>query len=179
MKCNPGTYKYLIPEINRLNDVIVSTGPTGATGATGPTGATGATGPTGATGATGPTGPIQSISQTTFQYFPANTTDTIYNLTLSASQTGYTYLVRADGSLATLTVTTPVGWGVAQTGYIWSIKNVSSNNVSVLHSLGGATAVAINTGYSYLHTGTLHKLSANSNQPFLRLYWTGTDLILI
>ena len=37
MKCNPGTYKYLIPEINRLNDVINSTGPTGCTGASGST----------------------------------------------------------------------------------------------------------------------------------------------
>jgi hypothetical protein len=163
---------------------IAATGPTGygatgPTGSSGATGATGATGPISPTGATGPTGPIQLISQTTFQYFPANTTDTTYNLTLSVSQTGYTYLIRADGALATLTVTTPVGWGVAQTGYMWSIKNISSNNVSVLHSLGGGTAVAINTGYSYLHVGTLHKISVNSNQPFLRLYWTGTDLILI
>jgi hypothetical protein len=159
-------------------------GPTGGQGAIGPTGGQGATGHTGGQGAIGPTG--ASFTQTppsVIFIHPTSTTAQTLTVDLTSVRAGTVYYIRADGDLRTLTFNTPTGWGAANTGFFVLIKNVSTHDVTVNHTINGLNSTAINSGETTLDVGPdtskIFNRSGGTNNALLYVYWNGSNLLMI
>jgi len=179
--------------LNNLVGAVGPTGPIGAqgvagtatnTGATGITGSVGSTGPTGGQGAIGPTG--ASFTQTppsVIFIHPTSTTAQTLTVDLTSVRAGTVYYIRADGDLRTLTFNTPTGWGAANTGFFALIKNVSTHDVTVNHTVNGLNSTAVNSGETTLDVGPdtskIFNRSGGTNNALLYVYWNGSNLLMI
>jgi hypothetical protein len=161
-----------------------STGATGSTGLTGPTGSTGITGPA---GLTGPTGPAGFTTQTVIFIDPTSKTSTSYTIDLTNVSAGTRYYIRNDGALTSLVFSSPLGWNASQAGFHIFLKNSSGADVTVYHFPNGAgsltTAYQINNGNATLHGSIIYNTSTNGNNthnaPFMYIYWTGANLLML
>jgi len=170
-----------------LNNLVGPVGPTGPIGVEGVAGTatnTGATGITGSVGSTGPTG--ASFTQTppsVIFIHPTSTTAQTLTVDLTSVRAGTVYYIRADGDLRTLTFNTPTGWGAANTGFFVLIKNVSTHDVTVNHTVNGLNSTAINSGETTLDVGPdtskIFNRSGGTNNALLYVYWNGSNLLMI
>jgi len=165
------------------------TGPTGSQGIQGNTGPTGSQGIQGNTGVTGPTG-LQGITGATGTFSlpnvtyidPSSTSSTSYTIDLTNITAGSRFYSRFDGNLNTIIFSTPTTPVLPTNFYIY-LKNSSNHDITVYHYPGGVgtinTSYTINNGTVTLQDSIIHKIDATHECPFMYVYWTGTNLLMV
>ena len=171
---------------------VGNTGPTGPQGiqgiqglqgSTGPTGSQGPQGPTGATGPQGITGATGTFSLPTVTYIhPSSTSTTSYTIDLTNITAGSRFYTRFDGNLNTIIFSTPTSPVLPTNFYIY-LKNSSPHDITIYHYPGGlgsiTTSYQINNGTGTLRDSVIHKIENARQSPFMYVYWTGTNLLMV
>ena len=153
------------------------TGSQGVQGVQGPTGSQGMQGVTGAQGSTG-TFTLPSVTHV----HPTSTTTTSYTIDLTNVTAGSRFYARWNGAITSLIFSTPTS-PILPTNFYVYFKNNSDHDIDVYHYPGGVGSLTnqykINDGNSTLRNSVVHKLTNSSSNPFIYVYWNGTNLILV
>jgi hypothetical protein len=145
-----------------------------------PRGPVGATGDVGGTGSIGPTGYTSALSSPPVSIIPSNTTDTSVIIDLTNATQASLYYIRHDGALTTLTFNTPTGWNGTQANFYVYLRNGSTHNVNVYHTINSSGSTLINSGVATLPNSVIFNVNTNQiNAPEMYVYWNGSNLLML